>query len=71
MATGLNYAWVWLMTAIEPIRFWVLAAHYRQQADVCLRMAKEAFSPYDEEWLRLAARWTELQREAETKWRPN
>ena len=50
------------MTAVEPIRFRVLAAHYRQQADVCLRMAEEAFSPYDEEWLRLAARWTELAR---------
>jgi hypothetical protein len=42
-----------LMTAVGPIRFRVLAAYYRQQADVCLRMAEEALSPYDEEWLRL------------------
>ena len=59
-----------LMTAVEPIRFRVLAAHYRQQAEVCVRMAEEAFSPYDEEWLRLPARWTELEREADAKWRP-
>jgi hypothetical protein len=59
-----------LMTAVEPIRFLVLAAYYRQQADVYLRMAEEALSPYDEEWLRLAARWAELEREADAKWRP-
>jgi hypothetical protein len=60
-----------LMTAVEPIRFRVLAAYYRQQADVCFRMAQEALSPYDEEWLRLAACWAELEREAKAKWRPN
>jgi hypothetical protein len=59
------------MTAVEPIRFRALAAYYRQQADVCLRMAEEALSPYDEEWLRLAAHWKDLQREAEARWRPN
>ena len=58
------------MTAVEPIRFRVLAAHYRQQAEACLRMAEEALSPYDEEWLRLAACWAELEREAAAKWRP-
>jgi len=31
-------------------------------------VANEALSPYDEEWLRLAAYWAELAREAETKW---
>ena len=51
---------------IEPIRVRVLA-HYRQQAETCLRMAEEALSPYDEEWLRLAARWAELAREAAAK----
>jgi hypothetical protein len=60
-----------LVTAVGPIRFRVLAAYYRQQADVCLRMAEEALSPYDEEWLRLAARWRDLEREAEARWRPN
>jgi hypothetical protein len=70
MAMG-NFARARLMTAIESIRFQLLAAHYREQADICRRMAEEAFSPYDEEWLRLAARWTELQRKAETKWRGN
>lgn len=58
------------MTAVEPIRFRVLAVHYREQADVCLRMAEEALTPYDEEWLRLAARWAELEREAEARWQP-
>ena len=56
------------MTAIEPTRFATLGSHYRQQADACLRVANEALSPYDEEWLRLAAYWAELAREAETKW---
>ena len=56
-----------LMTAVEPIRFRVLATHYRQQAEICLRMAEEAFSPYDEEWLRLASKWTKLARQAEVK----
>ena len=61
-----------LMTVtVEPIRLRVPAAHYRQQANVCLRMAEESLSPYDEEWLRLAARWAELERDAEAKWRPN
>ena len=55
------------MTAIEPTRFAALGSHYRQQADACLRVANEALSPYDEEWLRLAAYWAELAREAETK----
>lgn len=57
------------MTAIEPTRFAALGSHYRQQADACLRVANEALSPYDEEWLRLAAYWAKLAREAETKWR--
>jgi hypothetical protein len=52
------------MTVVEQIRFRVLA-HYRQQAEVCFRMAKEALSPYDEEWLRLADKWTKLARHAE------
>jgi hypothetical protein len=30
-------------------------------------MAKEALSPYDEEWLRLAAKWTKLARQAEVR----
>jgi hypothetical protein len=59
-----------LVTAVGPIRFRVLAAYYRQQADVCRHMAEEALSPYDEEWLRLAACWAALEREAEAKWRP-
>jgi hypothetical protein len=33
-------------------------------------MAEEAFSPHNEEWLRLAARWAELEREAEARSRP-
>lgn len=51
----------------EPVGFKTLAAHYRQQADVCLRMAEQALSPYDEEWLRLAAKWTRLARQAELR----
>jgi hypothetical protein len=55
------------MTALSaPVRS-KLVAHYRQQAEVCLRMAKEALSPYDEEWLRLAAKWTKLARQAEVR----
>jgi hypothetical protein len=53
------------MTAAAPVRSNTLAAHYRQQADTCLRMAEQALSPYDEEWLRLAAKWTKLARQAE------
>jgi hypothetical protein len=52
------------MTATTPVRF-KLAAHYRLQADTCLRMAEQALSPYDEEWLRLAAKWTKLAPQAE------
>jgi hypothetical protein len=55
------------MTATEPVRIRALAAHYRQQADTCLRMAEQALSPYDEEWLRLAAKWTKLARQAEAR----
>jgi len=56
------------MTAlVEPLRFKALAEHYRQQAATCVRMAEEALSPYDEEWLRIAAKWTKLARQAETK----
>jgi hypothetical protein len=55
------------MTAAAPVRSNTLAAHYRQQADTCLRMAEQALSPYDEEWLRLAAKWTKLARQAEVK----
>ena len=54
------------MTATAPVRS-TLAAHYRQQADVCRRMANEALSPYDQEWLRLAAKWTKLARQADVK----
>jgi hypothetical protein len=57
-----------MLVVVEPIRVRVLA-HYRQQAETCLRMAEEALSPYDEEWLRLAARWAELAREAAAAWR--
>jgi hypothetical protein len=53
------------MTATAPDRFDTLAAHYRQQADTCLRMAEQSLSPYDEEWLRLAAKWAKLARQAE------
>ena len=52
------------MTATAPVRSNTLAAHYRQQADVCRRMANEALSPYDEEWLRLAAK---VARQADVK----
>ena len=55
------------MTATAPVRSNTLAAHYRQQADVCRRMANEALSPYDEEWLRLAAKWTKLARQADVR----
>jgi hypothetical protein len=58
------------MTAAAPVRSNTLAAHYRQQADTCLRMAEQALSPYDEEWLRLAAKWTKLARQAEVRVRP-
>jgi hypothetical protein len=58
------------MTATAPVRSNTLAVHYRQQADVCHRMASEALSPYDEEWLRLAAKWTKLARQAELKSEP-
>jgi hypothetical protein len=58
------------MTAVEPIRFRILATHYRQQAEVCLRMAEQSLEPFGEEWLRLAARWAELEREAKARWRP-
>jgi hypothetical protein len=51
----------------EPVGFKTLAAHYRQQADACLRMAEQALRPYDEEWLHLAAKWTRLARQAELK----
>ena len=54
------------MTATTPVRL-NLAAHYRQQADTCLRMAEQALIPYDEEWLCLAAKWTKLARQAELK----
>jgi hypothetical protein len=30
-------------------------------------MAEQALSPYDEEWLRLAAKWTKLARQAEVR----
>jgi hypothetical protein len=55
-------------TTTEPVGFKMLAAHYREQADVCLSMAEQALRPYDEEWLRLAAKWTRLARQAELKW---
>ena len=55
------------MSTTVPVRSNTLAAHYRQQADVCRRMANEALSPYDEEWLRLAAKWTKLARQADVK----
>jgi len=58
------------MASVEPVRFRALAAHYRQQAEICLRMVEVALSPYDAEWLRLAARWTEMEQEAAAKWRP-
>jgi len=58
------------MTTIPPVRFDTLAAHYRQQADACVRLAEDALSPYDEEWLRLAAKWTTLARHAEVKAAP-
>ena len=50
-----------------PVRSNTLAAHYRQQAEICRRMANEALSPYDQEWLRLAAKWTKLARQADVK----
>jgi hypothetical protein len=53
--------------ATEPVHIRALAAHYRQQVDTCLRMAEQALSPYDEEWLRIAAKWTRLARQAEVK----
>ena len=53
------------MTATVPVRSNTLAAHYRQQAEICRRMADEALRPYDQEWLRLAAKWTKLARQAE------
>ena len=57
------------MIGVEPARFANLGSHYRQQADACLRVASEALSPYDEEWLRLAAYWAQRALEAETRWR--
>jgi len=44
------------MKATQPVRINVLADHYRRQAEICLPMAEQALSPYDEEWLRIAAR---------------
>ena len=55
------------VTATAPVRSNTLAIHYREQAEVCLRMAKEALRPYDEEWLRLAEKWMRLARQAEVK----
>ena len=55
------------MTAAAPLRSIMLAAHYRRQAEVCSRMAIETLSPCDQEWLRLAAKWTKLARQTELK----
>jgi len=59
-----------LMTATQPVRINALAEHYRHQAEICIRMAEQALSPYDEEWLRIAARWMKMARQAEARSRP-
>jgi hypothetical protein len=55
------------MRIIEPVSLKGLADHYRQQAEACLRMAETALSRYNEEWLRIAAKWKRLARQAEAK----
>jgi hypothetical protein len=59
-----------LMTATQPVRINAIADHYRHQAEMCLRMAEHALSPYDEEWLRLAADWMKMARQAEASSQP-
>jgi hypothetical protein len=51
----------------EPVGLQDAGSPLSPTADVCLRMAEQALSPYDEEWLRLAAKWTRLARQAELK----
>jgi hypothetical protein len=38
----------------------VLAAHYREQAEMCHQMARMTVSPFKEGWLEFAAEWTKL-----------
>ena len=48
----------------------VLAAHYREQAEMCHQMARMTVSPFKEGWLEFAAEWTNLAREQEEKAKP-
>jgi hypothetical protein len=64
------WARIRLMTATQPVRINALAEHYRHQAEICIGMAEQALSPYDEEWLRLAARWMKMARQAEARSQP-
>jgi hypothetical protein len=47
-----------------------LAEYYRAQAELCHQMARMTVSPFKEGWLELAAVWTQLAQEQETKAKP-
>lgn len=44
-----------------------LAEHYGSQARLCQQLAVITVSPLKEDWLELAAEWTNLARETEAK----
>jgi hypothetical protein len=48
----------------------VLAAHYREQAEMCHQMSRMTESPFKEGWLEFAAEWTKLAQEQEGKAKP-
>ena len=48
----------------------VLAAHYREQAEMCHQMSRMTESPFKEGWLEFAAEWTKLAREQEERPKP-
>jgi hypothetical protein len=56
------------MTMTDTAGFEVLAENYREEAELCRRIAGVAGGPQKEEWLRLSAEWTKLAREADAMW---
>jgi hypothetical protein len=56
------------MTKIDTASFEVLAENYREEAELCRRMAGVAGGSQKEEWLRLSAEWTRLAKEADAMW---
>ena len=61
------------MQDIDRVRFATLAQHSHDQADACRRAAIDLDGAVREAWLRIAAGWTKLAQEAESKGpaRPN